>query len=71
MSGTSMASPHVVGTVARYLSVLPDSKAAVATPELIKARLIDSASSGAIDLYSLEYQSTPDRLLYKVRLYHR
>ena len=63
-----MACPHVVGTIARYLSVLPDSKAVLATPELIKAKVMDSATRGAIDLSKLEHSTTPDRLLYKVRL---
>jgi subtilisin family serine protease len=43
MSGTSMASPHVAGAVALYLSSNPD-----ATPEEATKALVDNASKGKV-----------------------
>ena len=65
-SGTSLASPLVAGAIARYLSVLPDSEVEKLTPEILKARMIDSASRGSINLDTIEHKTTSDRLLYKV-----
>lgn len=52
ISGTSMASPHIAGLLAYYLSMQPsrDSAYAVAeiTPKKLKANLIAVATSGAL-----------------------
>ncbi|KAM7222869.1 serine protease [Rhypophila decipiens] len=52
ISGTSMASPHICGLLAYYLSLQPseDSEYSVApiSPEKLKANLISIATSGAL-----------------------
>ena len=52
ISGTSMASPHICGLLAYYLSLQPaeDSEYSLApiTPEKMKANLISIATSGAL-----------------------
>ncbi len=55
MSGTSMATPHVTGAVARYLQTHRR-----ATPAQAAAALVRSASSGAVT----DRSHGPDRLLY-------
>jgi subtilisin family serine protease len=60
LSGTSMATPHVVGVCALYLESNP-----TATPSQVQQWIIDNATTGAIAL-SAEAQGagTPNRLLY-------
>lgn len=53
--GTSMATPHVAGAVARYLQVYPD-----ASPAAVSRALIGDATSGAID----DAAGSPNKLLY-------
>lgn len=53
LSGTSMASPHVAGLLAYYLSLLPSSKssfdsASKITPAQLKKNLISYGSSGVL-----------------------
>ncbi|KAJ5609344.1 Subtilisin-like serine protease [Penicillium herquei] len=52
ISGTSMASPHIAGLLAYYVSLQPSSDSAYAvaeiTPKKLKATLIDIATSGAL-----------------------
>lgn len=56
MSGTSMATPHVVGAVARYLETHP-----TATPAEVSSAIVDSASPVAsLD----EKDASPAKLLY-------
>ena len=59
MSGTSMATPHVTGVVARYLS---QSCITRPSPAAIKAWLQDTSTKTAVDLQ--DKLSTPNRLLY-------
>ncbi|MFD8494181.1 S8 family peptidase [Amycolatopsis sp. NPDC059657] len=56
ISGTSMATPHVVGAAALYLSAHPD-----ATPAQVADALTGSATSGKITNPS---SGTPNKLLY-------
>jgi len=62
ISGTSMASPHVAGAAACYLSENPDD-----TPAQVKAALLNTASSGLVDLNCAGNcaSKTPNLLLYK------
>ena len=55
LSGTSMASPHVAGAVARYLQTKPS-----ATPSQIATFLTDQSSKGVV----IDSLSTQDDLLY-------
>jgi subtilisin family serine protease len=55
-AGTSMATPHVVGAAARYLSAHP-----TATPADVAAALLNSATTNKISNVSA---GTPNRLLY-------
>lgn len=52
ISGTSMASPHIAGLVAYYLSLAPDSDSAYAvgevTPKKLKANMISIGTKGAL-----------------------
>jgi subtilisin family serine protease len=56
MSGTSMAAPHVAGTVALMLSVNPAMR-----PSDVKAILIETSTKGGITYVG---DFTPNRLLY-------
>jgi subtilisin family serine protease len=56
ISGTSMASPHVAGVAALYLSVNPG-----AAPEEVAEALVLAATTGRLSNLSL---SSPNRLLY-------
>lgn len=56
LSGTSMATPHVTGAVARYLQAYPS-----ASPAAVRTALLGDATSGAI---SGAGAGTPDKLLY-------
>ncbi len=58
-SGTSMAAPHVVGVIARHLS-LSDVRL---TPEEVKAWLLREATVGAIQ-FPPEIEETGNRLVY-------
>jgi len=60
MSGTSMATPHVTGAVALYLTANPS-----ATPAEVADALKSNATQGVIDLHRRSQQyNTPNRLLY-------
>jgi subtilisin family serine protease len=60
MSGTSMASPHVAGVVAQYLSTNP-----LATPSQVMSELINNSTKNAISLHNRSRRGgTPNRLLY-------
>jgi cerevisin len=52
ISGTSMASPHIAGLVAYYLSLSPDSESAYSvgdvTPKKLKENIISIATKGAL-----------------------
>ena len=52
ISGTSMASPHIAGLLAYYLSLQPSSDSAYAveeiTPKKLKANIISIATKGAL-----------------------
>ncbi len=52
ISGTSMASPHIAGLLAYYLSLQPDSDSdyavAAITPKKLKENIISIATSGAL-----------------------
>lgn len=56
MSGTSMASPHVAGAAARYLSAFNDS-----TPSEVKDAINGSASSNILSSVGV---NSPNKLLY-------
>jgi cerevisin len=66
ISGTSMASPHIAGLLAYYLSLQPagDSEFAVApiTPKQLKASLISVATKGALS--DLPDADTPNLLAW-------
>lgn len=53
ISGTSMASPHIAGLLAYFLSLQPSSSSAYAvaeiTPKKLKANIIAVATEGALD----------------------
>jgi Subtilase family/Bacterial Ig domain/Peptidase inhibitor I9 len=57
ISGTSMATPHVTGTAALYLSANP-----AATPAQVASALTSNATAGAI---ASAGTGTPNRLLYE------
>ena len=56
LSGTSMASPHVAGTVARYLQVNP-----TATPAAVQSALVTNATLGKV---TNPGTGSPNTLLY-------
>ena len=58
LSGTSMATPHVVGAVARYLQDNPAS-----TPAQVASALTSAATTGALSATIL-VAGDPDKLLY-------
>eukprot|EP00731_Ephydatia_muelleri_P006084 Em0003g332a len=59
ISGTSMATPHVAGVMAKYLS----SQSTVPTPASVKAWLISNATSGKIT--NVPTSTTPNKLLFQ------
>ncbi|SDF66579.1 Serine protease, subtilisin family [Lentzea fradiae] len=58
ISGTSMATPHVVGAAAVYLSSYPDS-----TPQQVRDALVDNATS---DVVGNPGNGSPNKLLHIV-----
>ena len=60
-SGTSMACPHAVGMAARFYSEMSDAQVQRFSPEKMKARLIDGATSGAIRLDGVHQRATRNR----------
>ena len=56
ISGTSMASPHVVGVIAKYLEKYPN-----ATPTQVSNFIVSSSTKDKINNLSVD---TPNRLLY-------
>jgi subtilisin family serine protease len=56
MNGTSMASPHVAGVIARYLQANPS-----ASPSQVAAAVVGSATTGAV---SAAGSGSPNRLLF-------
>jgi subtilisin family serine protease len=56
LMGTSMATPHVAGAAARYLSTHP-----TATPAEVSAALLGAATAGVVNYAG---SGTPNRLLY-------
>ena len=60
ISGTSMATPHVVGAAARYLSLNP-----TATPQQVRDALVNGATANKVSgLTKKPYNTTPNKLLY-------
>jgi len=60
ISGTSMATPHVAGAMALYLTAHPS-----ATPGQVAQALVDNATQGKISLHSRSRSNgTPNLLLY-------
>ena len=64
-TGTSLAASYVAGMAARLLSVVTDEQLPIYTPAVVRALLIDQATSDAIELEGLDRGSTPNKLLYK------
>jgi cerevisin len=60
MSGTSMACPHVVGGVARYMS----SQGSAPTPAACEAWVTAEATSDALSWSRLNHNTSPNKLLY-------
>ena len=60
LDGTSMASPHVAGVVARYLSSLTTNP----TPAEVEHWVTSTATSGAIKYATPSEGTSPNRLLY-------
>ena len=58
MSGTSMASPHVAGAAAIYLSVFPTS-----TPAAVRTVISNTATAGLLTGIG---STSPNRLLYSL-----
>ena len=68
VSGTSMASPHVMGVVARYLSSLTDEEFATTTPNSVQDMLTATATKDRITFGPLQGTAqnfTTNRLLHK------
>jgi subtilisin family serine protease len=60
LSGTSMATPHVTGAIALYLTANPS-----ATPAQVSQALVANATSGRLDLHRRSQSNgTPNLLLY-------
>lgn len=68
ISGTSMASPHIAGLLAYFLSLQPSDESAYAvpsiTPKKLKASLVAAASTGLLtdvpsDTVNVSFPSTP------------
>jgi cerevisin len=59
-SGTSMATPHVAGVVARYMS----SQASAPTPDSVAAWLTSSATADALSWTSPDHAQSPNLLLF-------
>jgi cerevisin len=60
MSGTSMACPHVVGGVARYMS----SQGSAPTPAACEAWVTTESTSGALSWSDVNHGTSPNELLY-------
>lgn len=59
ISGTSMATPHVAGAVARYLSTNP-----TASPAAVRGFLVGQATAGVVTLNNNKRGGTPNLLLF-------
>ena len=65
VSGTSQATPHVAGVVARYLEALNDTELSVIHQQNVRDMLVQTSTTGAITFETSSQRTTPNRLLYK------
>ena len=65
VQGTSQATPHVAGVVARYLEALNDTELSVIHQENVRDMLVQTSTTGAITFETSSQRTTPNRLLYK------